>query len=102
MRRRVTVAIWLFLLFCVCGAHKKTKVHRSTYRQWNMYGGGWDNIRYSMLDQINRVNVHRLHVAWTLDTGDAFKGSQMQHNPIIENGVLYATSPKLNVIALNA
>src|SRR5206468_7714617 len=47
-------------------------------------------------------NVSRLHVAWTYDTGDAFPGSEMQCNPIVIDGVLYATTPRLRVIALDA
>ncbi|MCC6860301.1 MAG: PQQ-binding-like beta-propeller repeat protein [Bryobacterales bacterium] len=74
----------------------------SPYREWSAYGGGPENIRYSKLDQINRDNVSRLRVAWTYDTGDAFKGSEMQCNPIVVDGVLFATTPKLRVIALDA
>jgi glucose dehydrogenase len=72
------------------------------YRGWSVYGGGPDSIRYSSLDQINRENVKRLQVAWTYDTGDAFEGSEMQCNPIVVDGVLFATSPKLRVFALDA
>src|SRR5260370_37836324 len=72
------------------------------YRDWRVYGGSPENIRYSKLDQINRDNVTRLQVAWTYDTGDAFPGSEMQCNPIVIDGVLYATTPKLRVIALDA
>ncbi|MCL4853731.1 MAG: PQQ-binding-like beta-propeller repeat protein, partial [Bryobacteraceae bacterium] len=75
---------------------------RSRYRGWAVYGGGPESIRYSTLDQVNRDNVHRLQRAWTFDTGDAFKGSEMQCNPIVADGVLYATSPKLRVLALDA
>ncbi len=72
------------------------------YRQWNMYGGGPENIHYSSLDQINRENVRDLSVAWTYDTGDAFPDSEMQCNPIISDGILFATTPRLRVIALDA
>src|ERR1700674_3047354 len=72
------------------------------YRDWKVYGGGPENIRYSKLDQINRDNVSRLQVAWTYDTGDVFAGSEMQCNPIMVDGVLYATTPKLRLIALDA
>src|SRR5262249_10880452 len=102
MRLRVGAAIGLIALLCLSGAAKKNEIPQAMYRQWTEYGGGSDNLRYSALDQINRDNVRQLQVAWTFDTGDAFKGSQMQHNPIIVNGVLYATSPNRNVIALNA
>ena len=72
------------------------------YRGWSVYGGGPDSIRYSALDQINRSNVHQLQVAWSYDTGDAFPESEMQCNPIVVHGLLYATSPKLRVFALDA
>jgi quinoprotein glucose dehydrogenase len=64
--------------------------------------GGIDNIRYSTLSQINRDNVSSLQVAWTYDSRDAFKGSEMQSNPIVVDGVLYATTPTLKVIAIDA
>ena len=64
--------------------------------------GGPGNIRYSPLTQISPANVARLAAAWTFDSGDAFKDSEMQSNPIVVDGVLYATTPKMRVVALNA
>ena len=64
--------------------------------------GGPGNIRCSPLTQINRENVKQLAVAWTYDSGDAFPGSEMQSNPIVVDGTLYATTPKMRVIALDA
>src|SRR5262245_11129978 len=64
--------------------------------------GGVDNIRYSQLTQITRDNVSKLQVAWTYDSHDAFKGSEMQSNPIVVDGVLYATTPTLKVVAVDA
>jgi quinoprotein glucose dehydrogenase len=64
--------------------------------------GGLENIRYSPLTQINRGNVGRLRVAWTYDSHDAFHGSEMQSNPIVVDGVLYATTPTLRVAAVDA
>jgi quinoprotein glucose dehydrogenase len=72
------------------------------YLDWKAYGGGPENIRYSRLDQINRHNVGKLKVAWTFDSGDAFPGSEMQCNPIMVNGVLFVTTPKHRIIALDA
>ena len=69
---------------------------------WPVYGGTTDNTRYSTLDQITPANVRQLQVAWTYETHDEFPGSEMQSNPIIVDGVLYATTPKLHVIALDA
>jgi quinoprotein glucose dehydrogenase len=69
---------------------------------WPVYGGNTNNTHYTTLDQISPANVSQLEVVWTYDTGDAFEGSEMQANPIVVDGVLYATTPKLHVFALNA
>ncbi|HEX6546322.1 MAG TPA: PQQ-binding-like beta-propeller repeat protein, partial [Bryobacteraceae bacterium] len=71
------------------------------YTTWSVYGGP-DHMHYSSLRQINRGNVSQLQVAWRFDTHDEFEGSEMECNPIIVNGVLFATSPKLRVLALDA
>lgn len=71
------------------------------YRTWTVAGGA-NNIRYSALDQINTKNVGQLQVAWTFDSGDAFRDSEMEANPVVVDGVLYTTTPKLRVIALDA
>jgi len=84
------------------GNKKSARQSGQQYREWRMFGGGPENIHYSTLDQINRENVHRLEVAWRFDSGDEFPGSEMQCNPIIVDGVMYATTPKLRVIALDA
>src|SRR6478672_4688609 len=57
---------------------------------------------YSTLTQINRKNATKLERAWQFDSGDEFEGSEMECNPIVLDGVLYATTPKLRVIALDA
>ncbi len=72
------------------------------YDRWSAYGGGNRQIRYSRLAQINRNNLHRLRVAWTYETGDAFPGSEMQCNPLVVGERLYATSPRGRVFALHA
>jgi len=69
---------------------------------WPVYHGNDDHTHYSRLSQISPANVKRLKVAWTFDTGDAFPGSEMQANPIVLDGVMYATTPKLQVFALDA
>jgi len=70
--------------------------------EWSVYSGNPESTHYSPLSQINRDNVKRLQVVWTFDSGDSFQGSENECNPIIVNGVLYATTPKVNVVALNA
>jgi quinoprotein glucose dehydrogenase len=72
------------------------------FRGWEIVGGTRLGTRYSTLTQIDRTNVGKLQVAWTFDTHDAFQGSELECNPIVVNGVLFATTPKLRVIALDA
>jgi len=75
----------------------------SLYSTWSVYRGDKANTAYSGLDQINTKNVDQLEVAWTYHTADADSGnrSAIQCNPIIANGMIYVTSPKLKLIALD-
>ncbi|MBV8829111.1 MAG: PQQ-binding-like beta-propeller repeat protein, partial [Acidobacteriaceae bacterium] len=101
---RALPRIWLLVLLVLSGYAAQDPNTSSTnrWRDWRVYGGAADNIRYSSLDQINRGNVSNLRVAWTFDTQDAFRDSEMECNPIVVDGVVYATSPKLRVFALDA
>src|SRR6187402_320537 len=69
---------------------------------WPVYGGNTDNTHFTTLSQISPANVARLKVAWKYETHDEFNGSEMQANPIVIDGVMYATTPKLHVFALDA
>jgi quinoprotein glucose dehydrogenase len=64
--------------------------------------GGIDNIRYSPLKEINRGNVSKLQAVWTYDSHDSSRASEMQSNPVVIDGVLYATTPTLKVVAVDA
>lgn len=77
---------------------------RWDYRNWTVYEGDDGKNRYSVLDQINRSTVEQLEVAWTYRSGDARQDppSTIECNPIVVDGVLYATSPKLKAFALDA
>src|SRR6202167_3990134 len=68
------------------------------HQDWPAYGGQ-DGTHYSALSQINRDNVKKLVVAWKYDTGE--KGG-IEANPIIVGKILYATTPRRSVIALDA
>src|ERR1700751_4055321 len=86
-------------ILCGCGL---LLVAEENFRGWEFHGGTHLGTRYSTLRQIDRTNVGKLQVAWTFDTHDDFKGSEMECQPIVMDGVLYATTPKLRVIALDA
>ena len=84
------VVLGLSLLAGTCFA---AEVH-----DWQAYGGG-DGTHYSSLAQINRDNVTNLVEAWRYDTGE--KGG-IEASPIIVGKVLYTTTPRKSVIALDA
>ncbi|MDZ7721000.1 MAG: pyrroloquinoline quinone-dependent dehydrogenase [Balneolaceae bacterium] len=71
---------------------------------WKVSLGDKYSSQYSRLDQINRENVSQLEVAWAYRSGDAdtVANSQIQANPLIIDGTLYSTTPRLNVVALDA
>ncbi|GGC00380.1 outer membrane protein assembly factor BamB family protein [Dyadobacter sediminis] len=72
---------------------------------WPEYNGDGARSHYSHLNQINTKNVSQLKVAWTYASGGADtirNRSQIQSNPIIVNGVLYAVSAATQAFAVNA
>jgi quinoprotein glucose dehydrogenase len=76
---------------------------RGADQGWPVYLGDHDNTHFSTLKQINRRNVSRLEVAWVYHCGDAQADrTQIQCNPLVVDGVIYATSPRLKALALDA
>ena len=66
---------------------------------WLMYRGNYAGWGYSPLDQITPQNVTKLTPVWTLSTG-VNEGHQAP--PIVNNGVMFVTTPQAQVLALNA
>jgi quinoprotein glucose dehydrogenase len=55
------------------------------------------------LSQITPENVSQLQVAWSWHAGDARENqTQIQCNPLVIDGVIYATTPQLKVVAIDA
>jgi quinoprotein glucose dehydrogenase len=97
-----TAAMRTFLFILIAPTLLTAQSARAGRNQdWPIYGGTTDNTHYSILSQITPANVATL-VAWTYETRDEFKGSEMQTNPVVIDGILYGTSPKLRVFALDA
>lgn len=95
--RRYGFGLILLILLASCASESK-----ETYKDWRVYGGGNENIKYSALTQIDTSNVGNLQIAWTYHTKDADSTSEMKTNPLIVDGVLYGLSPKLKLFALDA
>ncbi len=98
-------ALVLFISALVAGCSPRGDYRMAgAGKDWPVYLGDNFSSHYSTLDEINRDNIGRLAPAWEYHTGDDISGnrSQIQCNPIIIGGVLYATSPRVKVFALNA
>ncbi|MDJ1483910.1 PQQ-binding-like beta-propeller repeat protein [Cytophagaceae bacterium YF14B1] len=94
----------LFILFNSCTQQKDSLLGQSG-NDWPEYLGNAARSHYSTLEQINLQNVNQLQVAWTYQSGGrdtTNNQTQIQCNPIIIDGILYATSPRIEVFALNA
>ncbi len=66
---------------------------------WLQYRGNYQSWGYSPLDQITAKNVTKLVPAWSLSTGVS-EGHQAP--PIVNNGVMFVTTPQAQVMAINA
>jgi alcohol dehydrogenase (cytochrome c) len=68
-------------------------------QNWMLYRRTYDGHGYSPLDKINLSNVRDLVPAWTFSTG-VNEGHEAP--PIVNNGVMFITTPHGQVIALDA
>ena len=68
-------------------------------RNWLMYRRTYDGQGFSPLNQITADNVAELTPAWSFSTG-VIEGHQSP--PIVNDGVMYVTTPQAQVIALDA
>src|SRR5438128_288611 len=64
-----------------------------------MYRGNYSGWGYSPLDRITPANVKKLVPVWTFSTG-VTEGHQSP--PIVNNGIMFVTTPQQQVFALNA
>jgi quinoprotein glucose dehydrogenase len=72
-------------------------------KDWPVYLGDKAASHYSTLAQITPENVAQLEVAWIYHAGETRPDtSQMQCNPLVIDGVIYATTPSLKVVAVDA
>jgi len=87
----IATVVFLLVIICSCGKKKE--------QEWREYLGGPDRNHYSTLNEIDLSNVNTLGMAWEYHTGDS---GQVQCNPIIVNGLLYAVSAAVEPFALDA
>lgn len=69
------------------------------YTDWHRSHGDAGSTRFSSLEQINRTNVGDLVPAWIYHSGDG--AANIQCNPIIVNGVMYAPTAGDALVAVD-
>lgn len=89
-----------------CADTSNTKILMETGIDYPVYGGNKAGNRYSPLKQINKDNVKNLEVAWMYNAADPLgengRANQIQCQPIVVDGILYGTTPDLNLFAVKA
>jgi quinohemoprotein ethanol dehydrogenase len=68
-------------------------------QDWALHGNDWGEQRHSILDQVNRKNVHELGLSWFFDM---YTQRGVEATPLVVDGVMYVTSSWSMVYALNA
>ncbi|MEO5581939.1 MAG: pyrroloquinoline quinone-dependent dehydrogenase, partial [Saprospiraceae bacterium] len=94
----------LFLFISIALLFSNCQPDKENNRTWMVYKADAESTSYSPLKQINKQNVSQLKIAWKFIPNDARNGriSSSECNPIVIDGVLYATSARHRVYALNA
>jgi quinoprotein glucose dehydrogenase len=100
--------VLLFIFVCAISGCTKSDsdwlTGAAAKKEWRVYLGDQSSSHYSALTQITKDNVAQLQTAWTYHTGDLLDGDygEIQCNPLIVDGVLYGSSPRTKIFALNA
>lgn len=104
MNKLLQFFVFIFIFLGISSCLEKENSKFITGKNWPFYLGDNLNSHYSPLSQINKTNVTELKVAWEYHTGDLSlkENTQIQCNPIIIDGILYGSSPRLKVFALDA
>ncbi len=103
---KLRIAYAICLLGLLPGLSYLSAEKEPPYTDWPSYGGNSAGSRYSPLTQVNPENVGKLKPVWTYDTGDnkdtTQRGIDLQCQPIVVDGVMYAVTPRMKLFAVNA
>lgn len=100
----ILLIVSILLYSCSSQEPDRLSSYEDAYITWLTYGRDKKSMRYADFDQINRLNVDQLEVAWIFHSGDLQEGQRgtIQANPLVVGNVMYVTSPAIKIIALNA
>lgn len=89
-------ALFILVLISTSACQKPIDPQHNT---WLEYGGGPDQSKYFVTNQIDKTNVNQLQIAWVYPTQDE---NAYHFNPIIVNDVMYVLAKNNSLVALNA
>ncbi len=74
------------------------------FTNWDSYLGDKASTQFSTASQLTKENVSEIQVIWKYSTKDAHPEgrSQIQCNPLVVDGVIYGSTPRMNFFALDA
>ncbi len=96
------------LVFCsglagaAAGATDGVPVDRGMSMDWSVPRGNAGGNQYVDLAQIHAANVHLLKPVWEYHAGGATPRSNMHSTPLIVDGLLYASTPAMHAVAVDA
>ena len=105
MKKQIVDIVYFMLLITALSFSYNCKAQLNKDRTWSIYKADENSSNYSPLNQITTANVSQLQPAWTFTMHDKPAGSKpgtSQCNPIIVDGVLYATSANQWAYAVEA
>jgi quinoprotein glucose dehydrogenase len=97
------IYLYLFLIPLFLGQSCQEEPLHNT--NWEAYLGDKSSSQFTPLTQINKSNVKNLKIAWEYNSGDIDvkkSRTQIQCNPLVIDGIVYGSSPKLIFFALDA
>src|SRR5262245_17506646 len=97
---RTVTAVFALLGIAGIVIAQNAPVDGGTRANWPSYGGTQFAWRYSDLDLVNTSNVKNLLPVWTFQTGEY--GDGLVSTPIVVDGVMYISTPRNQVFALDA
>jgi PQQ-dependent dehydrogenase (methanol/ethanol family) len=96
-KRDARILTALLIVGAAWGASANDDVARLTSdpKNWAMQAGDFENQRHSKLTQINKQNVGKMHVAWTMSTG-VLRGHE--GSPLVVGDMMYIHTPFPNIV----
>src|SRR5690348_4814747 len=92
-------SICVAIVAVACTTHPERGRTSGATGGWSVYGGNQAAQRYSPLTQITRTNVRSLRQVWQFNSAEP---GDPETNPLVVGGRLFAFTPALEVVCLDA